>query len=89
MHKTCIIISNSSLNFKVYVGKRRADTSVAVAIKAIPKKHISVVQEHYQNGSAADVIKREVEIMLSVKHVCFLLLRFVSCKKFSIKLFRN
>lgn len=62
-----LIIGEGAMG-KVYVGKRRADTSVAVAIKAIPKKHISVVQEHHQNGSAADVIKREVEIMLSVKH---------------------
>ncbi|MCP9260482.1 Serine/threonine-protein kinase chk-2 [Dirofilaria immitis] len=53
---------------KVYIGKRRSHPSVTVAVKAIPKKHSSVIQGQQLNGSTLEVIKREAKILLSVKH---------------------
>ncbi|VDM94890.1 unnamed protein product [Thelazia callipaeda] len=61
-----LVIGKGAMS-KVYIGKKRTNTSIAVAIKVIPKKH-EIVGSNEEKRSTSEAIKREVQIMLSVKH---------------------
>ncbi|VDM46327.1 unnamed protein product [Toxocara canis] len=65
---------------KVFLGKRRADTSVSVAVKVIAKKGLSITSQNSSEsglGSSTELIRREVDIMLSIKHVNCVQLEYV------------
>lgn len=64
------------LQLQVFIGKCRKRASLAVAIKMIPKKRISFVADRSESGlgPSTELIKREVEIMLSVSHVFYFII---------------
>uniref|UniRef100_A0A915APS3 Protein kinase domain-containing protein n=2 Tax=Parascaris univalens TaxID=6257 RepID=A0A915APS3_PARUN len=55
---------------KVFLGKRRSDTSISVAVKVIAKKGLSISRDCPESGfgSSTELIRREAEIMLNIKH---------------------
>ncbi|VDK57722.1 unnamed protein product [Anisakis simplex] len=84
--KHCYIqrVSTSSYLFnvhlKVFMGKRRSNASVSVAIKVIAKRGLSLSRDHSSEsgfGSSTELIRREVDIMLSIKHANCVQLEYV------------